>query len=229
MGTTPIYSFPYPEPTDLVRNGPQDFEDLALAVETTIDTLPEGVILNNMNIRFSSAQYIIPGWAFTNTTVSLSTDRTNAFAIAVPFSTVVTAAALEVTTASAGTIRIALFESESTFQRPTVLIEDFGTVTTGTTGVKEITFGAPRTLDPGLYWLVTAHTGTPTLTGAGTIISCPTSSATTNTGNPVTIGIGRTTGGNSIVTSGFTNLALNELTSSAQIVGHVRLKTEAAL
>lgn len=42
MGTTPIYNFPYPDSTDLVRDGSQDFEDLADAVETTIDGLPSG-------------------------------------------------------------------------------------------------------------------------------------------------------------------------------------------
>lgn len=36
MGTTPTYSWPYPEPTDPVANGAQDIEDLALAVETTV-------------------------------------------------------------------------------------------------------------------------------------------------------------------------------------------------
>jgi hypothetical protein len=41
MGTTPTYSWPYPEPTDPVANGAQDIEDLALAVETTVSGLPE--------------------------------------------------------------------------------------------------------------------------------------------------------------------------------------------
>ena len=45
MGTTPTYSWPYPEPTDPVANGAQDIEDLALAVETTVSTLPGGKIL----------------------------------------------------------------------------------------------------------------------------------------------------------------------------------------
>lgn len=36
MGTTPTYSWPYPEPTDPVANGAQDIEDLALAIESTV-------------------------------------------------------------------------------------------------------------------------------------------------------------------------------------------------
>lgn len=39
MGTTPTYSWPYPEPTDPVANGAQDIEDLALAVESTVSGL----------------------------------------------------------------------------------------------------------------------------------------------------------------------------------------------
>lgn len=45
MGTTPTYSWPYPEPTDPVANGAQDIEDLALAVETTVSGITGGKIL----------------------------------------------------------------------------------------------------------------------------------------------------------------------------------------
>jgi hypothetical protein len=45
MGTTPTYSWPYPEPTDPVANGAQDIEDLALAVETTVTGLSEGGLI----------------------------------------------------------------------------------------------------------------------------------------------------------------------------------------
>ena len=36
MSQTPIYQLPFPAPTDLARNGPQEFEDLAVAVETAL-------------------------------------------------------------------------------------------------------------------------------------------------------------------------------------------------
>jgi hypothetical protein len=36
MGTTPKYGLPFPEPTDLVRNGPEEFEDLADGVEDAL-------------------------------------------------------------------------------------------------------------------------------------------------------------------------------------------------
>jgi hypothetical protein len=40
MPDTTVYDFPYPSPTDLVRNGPQDFEDLAEKVEETLLAFP---------------------------------------------------------------------------------------------------------------------------------------------------------------------------------------------
>lgn len=45
MGTTPTYSWPYPDDTDPVANGAQDIEDLALAVETTVSGFTNGKIL----------------------------------------------------------------------------------------------------------------------------------------------------------------------------------------
>jgi len=38
MGTTPKYAWPYPDPSDLVRDAPQAFEDLADAIEATVST-----------------------------------------------------------------------------------------------------------------------------------------------------------------------------------------------
>ena len=40
MPDTPIYQFPFPAPTDLVRNGPDNFEDLAEQVEQTLLAFP---------------------------------------------------------------------------------------------------------------------------------------------------------------------------------------------
>jgi len=58
MPDTTVYDFPYPAPTDLVRNGPQDFEDLAEKVEETLLAFPTygeavhsyGTITGNTNI-----------------------------------------------------------------------------------------------------------------------------------------------------------------------------------
>lgn len=37
MGTTPVFGWPYPDASDLVRDAPQAFEDLADAIEGTVD------------------------------------------------------------------------------------------------------------------------------------------------------------------------------------------------
>jgi hypothetical protein len=58
MPDTTVYDFPYPAPTDLVRNGPQDFEDLAEKVEETLLAFPTygeavhsyGTVTTNTNI-----------------------------------------------------------------------------------------------------------------------------------------------------------------------------------
>jgi hypothetical protein len=41
-GSTPIYGFPYPDPSDLVANYPALGQDLAEDIETVIDNLPAG-------------------------------------------------------------------------------------------------------------------------------------------------------------------------------------------
>jgi len=40
MSQTPIYQLPFPAPTDLARNGPQEFEELAEQIETTLLAFP---------------------------------------------------------------------------------------------------------------------------------------------------------------------------------------------
>lgn len=42
MGTTPTYALPYPEPTDLVKDGAEAIEDLALAVENIVPPIVAG-------------------------------------------------------------------------------------------------------------------------------------------------------------------------------------------
>lgn len=61
MGTTPNFSFPYPEPTDLVRDGAQNFEDLADAVDSTIFNLPAGGLELIADGTFSGASLSLTG------------------------------------------------------------------------------------------------------------------------------------------------------------------------
>lgn len=61
MGTTPNFNFPYPEPTDLVRDGAQNFEDLADAVDLTIFNLPAGGLELIADGTFSGASLSLTG------------------------------------------------------------------------------------------------------------------------------------------------------------------------
>lgn len=96
MGTTPTYSWPYPEATDPVANGAQDIEDLALAVESTVSGLSEGGLV------FISRTTI--GSAVSSVTVSgaFSTDYDN-YKIVVNLDSASTNSYLNVTIGSAAT------------------------------------------------------------------------------------------------------------------------------
>lgn len=45
MGTTNLYGWPYPEPTDPVRDGAQDIEDLAVAISNTLNQRIGGMMV----------------------------------------------------------------------------------------------------------------------------------------------------------------------------------------
>ena len=55
MGTTPTYSWPYPEATDPVANGAQDIQDLALAVESTVSGITGGKILQVVTNTYATS------------------------------------------------------------------------------------------------------------------------------------------------------------------------------
>lgn len=64
MGTTPNYALPYPEPTDLVKDGAQAIEDLALAVDSAITAASQNAIINgNMMVAQRGASFTSTGSA----------------------------------------------------------------------------------------------------------------------------------------------------------------------
>jgi hypothetical protein len=71
MGTTPIYSFPYPDPSDLVANYPALGQDLAEDVETVIAGLGAGLnIIEPTTIANSGGTATASGGQVTFTTVN---------------------------------------------------------------------------------------------------------------------------------------------------------------
>lgn len=148
MGTTPIYAFPYPDPTDLVRDGAQDFEDLADAVETTINGLPSGVtslLTPTKGVNAITAKYLVPGYNYATTTNgSLAANRAEAHPVYVSQATTFSEISVEVTSSGAGNARLALYAANAN-GIPTTLIVDYGQINVGTTGLKTIagTFVVP--------------------------------------------------------------------------------------
>jgi hypothetical protein len=72
MGTTPNYALPYPEPTDLVKDGAQAIEDLALAVDSAITAASQNAIINgNMMVAQRGTSFTSTGGANNDDTYTL--------------------------------------------------------------------------------------------------------------------------------------------------------------
>jgi len=80
----------------------------------------------------------------------------------VPVITTYTSIVCEVTTLSAGNLRMGIYrDSTSAPGTPGALVLDAGVVSTGTTGAKSITIS--QSLDPGWYWLASVSDASATL------------------------------------------------------------------
>jgi len=69
MGTTPIYGFPYPDPSDLVANYPALGQDLAEDVETVISGLGGGKVLQVIQATTTTSTAINTS-VYTDTTLT---------------------------------------------------------------------------------------------------------------------------------------------------------------
>ena len=161
-GTTTNFGFPYPLDTDALADGAQEIENLATDLDTTLVDLKGGttgqVLAKNTNtdMDFVWSTLTIPAvptasstYYFSNlnnhsgTSLAASTGgATSSIArfvpIAIAENMTIDRIGIEVTTAAASsTIRLGLYEDNAGV--PGDLIADFGTVSTATTGVKELT------------------------------------------------------------------------------------------
>jgi hypothetical protein len=66
-GATPIYGFPYPDPSDLVANYPALGQDLAEDIETVIDGLSAGALSLVTSQSFSAVSSVSVNNCFTST------------------------------------------------------------------------------------------------------------------------------------------------------------------
>jgi hypothetical protein len=211
MATTPNYSWPTPDNTDLVRDGAEAMRDLGNAIDNTVYNLPpsppSNITLGKTVV--GSEKYTIPGYHWT--TLSGSTpanDSVRAFGISVSQDTTYANVAAEVTTSDSGfLVRFGLFEVGAN-GLPNDLVEDYGVIDGSSTGIKTLT--GPFTVPQGVYWVCWAVTkpGAGALRIPGTQTFGPVSGfgrATINEANSQG-GLLKTTGGNTIVSNGFGNL-----------------------
>lgn len=211
MATTPNFSWPTPNDTDLVRNGAEAIRDLGNAIDNSVFNLPpsppSNITLGKTVV--ASEKYTIPGYHWT--TLSASTpgnDSLRAFGIAVSQDTTYANVAAEVSTAGAGfLVRFGLFEVGPN-GLPNDLVEDYGVIDGSSTGIK--TLSGPFTVPQGIYWVVWAVTrpSTGSIRIPGVQEFGPVSGfgrATINETNNQG-GLFKTTGGSAIVSGGFSNI-----------------------
>ncbi len=99
-----------------------------------------------------------------STTTAFVADRINYFPILIEGNVTINDIWCEVTTLSSGSMYVGIYEAEvaSGIVYPTSLVQDFGTVSTGSTGIKNIT-GLTCVLTPGYYAIAWLTQAAPTL------------------------------------------------------------------
>jgi hypothetical protein len=75
-------------------------------------------------------------------------------------------------TGSSSAFRLGIWNNNATTDKPDTLFADYGTVSTTSTGFKEVT-GQTITLSAGLWWIGGVNTGSPGATVSATIIGYP--------------------------------------------------------
>jgi len=105
MGTTSTYSWPYPDPTDPVANGAQDFQDLADAAEATvsgIDYLATNAQTASYTLVLSDAGKIVEVSNAAANTLTVPPNSSVAFPVGTQVIVIQTGAGQATLTAGAG-------------------------------------------------------------------------------------------------------------------------------
>lgn len=230
MATTPNYSWPTPDNTDLVRDGAEAIRDLGNAIDATLNGLPSAAPPHFDTKPTSTAEWAIPGWAFANTVSNVcSNNQIRAIPIWCPVNVTFTQVGLEVIGTTGTSARLGLHAPDA-FGRPGDLLEDFGTVSTASTGDKTIVFGSDLVLSAGTYFLSLAVTGNVGILGVdpNNAYTKPMTDMTTgpgsDNGNLLYVA---TSGGNTVVSDGFVNYTVGQFSLFAAQGCGVYLKVKA--
>jgi len=120
--------------------------------------------------RYYSAPPLTVNTASTTATVVAAT--VYAFPFIVPKTITIDTAQINVTTLGAGsTANVGVYMDNGNLY-PGTLLQDFGSQSTATTGIKTFTIGVPITLVPGLYWLAFVCTATAPVVSGWAIGQC---------------------------------------------------------
>jgi hypothetical protein len=171
MGSTPGYGWPYPDPTDLVKDLPTDFELFADAVDADLDGLLGGTTgqvltkasASDHDFAFATVvpQQLIPTGVYVRSpsdgddliTGNATEDRTYYTAVYLPTCTLDRIACRTGATAptTGNTTRLGIY-ANSTSMTPSTLILDAGTVNPNAANTNfEITIS--QAVTEGYYWL----------------------------------------------------------------------------
>ena len=171
-GSTSNFGFEYPLDTDPLADGAQEIQNFAETADTTFVDLLGGttdqVLAKNSNTDMdfkwvgSATNLPMPdsGYYISNVSTTwgdglaamaggLTNDQMYLVPIFISEDMTIDRIAIEVTTAAASsTVRLGLYSSTDSV--PSTLIADFGTVSSATTGVKELTVS--QAVSKGLIW-----------------------------------------------------------------------------
>lgn len=153
---------PFDDPSDVGKGFSFDGTDLVPAAAGGSQLAASGWTKSGDNKRG------IPGQSHVGpkdpATIGLTADRLCMFFAALESPITITRVSAEVTSAVAGSLVVGVYNASCTdgFPYPTSRIATFGTMSTGTTGVKEVT-GLSQALDAGFYAFVYNTNATATL------------------------------------------------------------------
>ncbi len=152
MGSTPIYGLPYPDPSSLVQNIDEDFEALALALETVVDALDDPT-----SVFATSPTWRAPLPQANAATASGALGQQIMWPIVIPEPLSLDGFAFNVRTAGVGgspTVNVVLYADNGSFFPGGAALADSGAIAVTSTGLKSTTF-SPVVLSKGVYWLGT--------------------------------------------------------------------------
>jgi hypothetical protein len=110
MGTTPIYGFPYPDPSDLVANYPALGQELAEDIEAVLPTLGNEILSATIATQQGTSSGTYTDLATVGPTVTMTTGTTVLIIISATMESTANAIAAEMSFAVSGATTLAALD-----------------------------------------------------------------------------------------------------------------------